>query len=190
MILHGLWRGFKIGGTSPPLPGWRMKAIRVPSGDHLGDPSRQNDGSIQVIGWSASRKMPIKECPFLPDTNARRVPSGDQRGDEFTPRAVNSCEGSVLPSIGTPHTCPLRVKATRRLSGEMAGSSPSPSRTGRPPVKGILHICTLGGSGSNVGFTGSASSQLDPKSPPRIYTTHRPSGERDTLESAWPSSRE
>ena len=39
-------------------------------------------------------------------------------------------------------------------------------KIGFPPEKGKLQICTLGGNGLKVGFTGNSSSQLDPKSPP------------------------
>ena len=64
----------------------------------------------------------------------------------------------------------------------MMGDSPAPSDTGSPPAKGTAHSPTGSGVGMPIGFTGSASSQLLPKSPPRTYTIQRPSGDIVTLE--------
>ena len=60
------------------------------------------------------------------------------------------------------------IKAILSLFGEITGPVPSSISIGSPPLKGTDQICTLGGKGSNVGFTGNSSSQLDPKSPPLI----------------------
>jgi hypothetical protein len=44
----------------PPAPGRRTNAICLPSGDHLGEPSRSKDGAIHLIGVVESVYTPTK----------------------------------------------------------------------------------------------------------------------------------
>jgi hypothetical protein len=53
--LHGWWRAPSEGAGAPPVPGRRTNAMRAPSGDQRGLPSREVLGAIHVIGDWASR---------------------------------------------------------------------------------------------------------------------------------------
>ena len=94
------------------------------------------------------------------------------------------------PSSGAVHTARSFTNATVRPSGESAGSSPPSAitRGAAAPSNGTTISCTFAPLGIDVGFTGTASSQFEPCSPPRTNTTQRPSAERDTLVSSCPSS--
>src|SRR5439155_16006676 len=122
-------------------------------------------------------------------TNASREPSGDQRESPFSPRTVISALAGADPSRGAVQIWPPLLNATTSPRGETTGSSPSPIAFGSPPSNGTLKICTLGGAGFELTLTGSASSQFEPWSPPRTYTTNRPFAEIVTLVSSCPSSR-
>ena len=82
------------------------------------------------------------------------------------------------------HICPSLIYAISLLSGDITGFMPSSIIIGSPPENATAHICTFGGIGLKVGFTGRSSSQLEPKSPPLIYTIQLPSDEIETLESS------
>jgi len=187
-ISHGRCRRASTESGSPPPAGIRTNAMRAPSGDQRGDRSRAKVGRSQRMGVASLVYTPTKACVPRLDTNASRAPSGDHRGSPFVPRAVKSALAGAEPSIGTVQICPPLVNATRSLRGESTGSSPSPNTTGSPPANGTASTCTLGGMGLCVTFTGTWSSQLEPWSPPRTYTTHRPSAETETLVSSCPSS--
>src|SRR5882762_6883608 len=95
-------------------------------------------------------------------TNASRDPSGDQRGSEFSPRAVNSALAGADPSIGAVQIWPPLPKATTSPRDETTGASPSAIGFGSPPSKRTLKICTFGEAGFEPTFTGSPSSQFEP----------------------------
>src|SRR5712691_4499266 len=93
------------------------------------------------------------------ETNASVLPSGDQVGDSLVPRRANIAafpqflQGGLPPSIGATKIFRSRVNATRVLSGEIAGASPSPSSFGAaPPVAVTAHTCIFGATGSALGF--------------------------------------
>src|SRR3954469_24666881 len=86
------------------------------------------------------------------ETNASAFPSGDQDGDSLEPRAKNACSAGAPPSIGGIQIRLALTNATRSPAGAIAGSSPSPSSFGAPPVVAIDQICTRGCVALAAGF--------------------------------------
>ena len=60
-IAHGLGRSTSAESGAPPLPARRTKAMRVPSGDQRGEPSRAVAGAIQWIGVESLTYTPMNE---------------------------------------------------------------------------------------------------------------------------------
>src|SRR5436190_12916471 len=110
----------------PPIPGCRRKTIFFPSGDHEGSESREVEGAMNRTGCP-DVKMPMKLWSVRSEINAMDFPSGDHRGASLVPRTKNACCAPVDPSIGTIQIFFSRESATRELSGEIAGLSPSTS---------------------------------------------------------------
>ena len=82
------------------------------------------------------------------DTKASRLPSGAQVSPSFVPRVKNNCAAGFEPSSGTAQTWLPRRNASRSPRGEIAGSSPSTSNRGAPPLStATAQIPTLGCSG-------------------------------------------
>ena len=123
---------------------------------------------VANVARSAASRAAVVLIPYISRTtggsvaNASREPSGDQRGSPHSPRAVNSCLAGADPSSGATQIWPPLMKVTTSLRGETTGSSPSLIGLGSPPSKGTLKIWTLGGTGFEPTFTGSASSQFEP----------------------------
>ena len=146
-----------------PAPGRRTKAIRRPSGDQRGLPSRDVVGAIHRIGGVAAVRVDAHERV--------RAAAGDegQAAAVRRPAQVAHLPASrtgrladAEPSIGATHTCRSRSKATSSPRGEITGPSPSPISRGSPPANAIDQTCTFGGRGIPSGFTGRLSSQFAP----------------------------
>jgi hypothetical protein len=187
---HAWCRATSSESTAPPAPGRRTKASRAPSGDQRGDPSRDVEGAIHRTGVESPLHTPTNAWSPRPDTKASRRPSGDQRGSDGSPRVAISLRAGDEPSSAATHTARSFTNATRAPSGDSAGSSPPSAMTrgAAAPSNGATHSCSRAPPGLDVGSTGTWSSQLPECSPPRTYTTHRPSAESETLVSSWPSS--
>ncbi len=98
-IDHGCGSCFRNGSGGPPAPGWRVKAIFVPSADQTGAPSIPVDGASQFSGAVSLVKTPMNAWSSRWETNARRDPSGDQTSSEFLPRSKNSRCAPVPSSL-------------------------------------------------------------------------------------------
>src|SRR5690348_5586601 len=59
-IDHGCGVCCRIGCGGPPLPGWRVNAMRVPSGDQRGSPSTLVEGATYRIDDWSSANTPMK----------------------------------------------------------------------------------------------------------------------------------
>src|SRR5580765_27854 len=117
------------------------------------------------------------------ETNASVLPSGDQDGDPLVPRSANAASAFFEPSMGARKIFRSCVNATRVLSGEMAGESPSPSSVAGPPAVAIAHTCIFGAVGLAAGF-GASPGRVAPWSPPRTYTIVLPFLANDRLVSS------
>jgi hypothetical protein len=67
-----------------------MKAIRLPSGDHVGLVSRSTPGEMNVTVRLRTSRMPMKPWSARSLTKASFDPSGDHRGFVFLPAAFTS----------------------------------------------------------------------------------------------------
>lgn len=89
-------RGRKAAGASQA--GRRTKAIDRPSGDQIGSMSVSTEGSSQTTRFAKGSRTPTKPCESRPETNAIRVPSGDQRGVDCEPGSLVACAGLAFAS--------------------------------------------------------------------------------------------
>jgi len=80
----------RLGGGAKGVPGRRMKAMRLPSGDQTGEPSWSTLGAMYRTVCDSASYTAMKAWSSRWLTKAIRFESGDQTGPPLRPKAVTS----------------------------------------------------------------------------------------------------